>query len=101
MSWLCVYLVPQIVNLSREILFIYSEENNFATHSTTECIWTMQESFKTQNSRNFLRKVEVLSELHNSIQFNFIQNPFDPDTGCNVQAIGYRLSHVSNVCSNY
>jgi hypothetical protein len=37
----------------------------------------------------------------NSIQFNFIQNPFDPDTGCIVQAIGYRLSHVSNVCSNY
>jgi hypothetical protein len=41
------------------------------------------------------------TSVFNSIQFNFIQNPFDPDTGCNVQAIGYRLSHVSNVCSNY
>jgi hypothetical protein len=45
--------------------------------------------------------IGLVAVQFNSIQFNFIQNPFDPDTGCNVQAIGYRLSHVSNVCSNY
>jgi hypothetical protein len=36
----------------------------------------------------YKQKMHRLTTIQfNSIQFNFIQNPFDPDTGCNVQAI--------------